>query len=341
MNDSITVYLDDNNKPTIAAGYYLDRLRAAFEKNVSDVELTDDLSSADIIHYNDLNIWASTVSGKKSRLAHGQIIFDSVVRYRDIPVIITDHGNIHATDAKKYAYGSSMDIGGLLSVFVRGTKRTFAKSVEGIITVSKTHKQSLVKMGLEPNKIFPVYHGVDEQYRNDKRTNTDDPFVLHVSNHGGKKNPDAVYQIAEQLDCRVVIAGGGWRDKAPDRLLQDDTIEIPGYVPENELIDLYNGASAFYLPTLYESFGLPLIEAMACGTAVVTTDVHAVPEVTGGAAVCCPPYDVDKHLNELERILEESAWRTELEDRALDRAEQFTWARTAEKTAEVYKNTIK
>jgi len=341
MGNSIAVYLDQNNKTTTAAGYYAGRLRDALDDQVSDVQLVDEMAVADVIHYNDLNIWAAVVSGKESRSAHAKVVLDSFIIHRDTPIVITDHGNIHATDAKQFAYGSSMDIRGLLSAFVRGTKRTFAHLVDEVITVSETHKRSLVEMGLGADKISPIYHGVEDRYRNSVETDTDDPFVLHVSNYGGKKNPDAVCEIADRLDCRVVIAGGGWKDRAPTRLMADETVDIVGYVPEEELIELYNRASAFYLPTLYESFGLPLIEAMACGTAVVTTDVYAVPEVTGSAAVCCPPHDVDVHVEELECILDDHGWRTELETCGLERAERFTWGRTARETTEVYVRAIK
>lgn len=340
MADTISVYLDQNNKATTAAGYYVERLRDALDANVPSVELVDEIALADVIHYNDLNLWAAIVSGKESRTEHIRVVFDSIARHRNTPVVVTDHGNIHATDAKEFAYGSSFDVGGSLSAFVRGTKRVFAPFVDEVIAVSETHKESLVRMGLDGNKVHPVYHGVDDRYENVSKTNTDEPFVLHVSNYGGKKNPNAIFEVADRLDYRMVIAGGGWNEQTPNRIAVDESVEIPGYVPEQELIELYNRASAFYLPTLYESFGLPLIEAMACETAVVTTDVHAVPEVTGDAAVTLPPHDVDSHVAELERILEDDQRRTELEVKGLERTKRFTWERTARETATVYRETL-
>jgi glycosyltransferase involved in cell wall biosynthesis len=341
MVESLSVYLDQNNKTTTAAGYYIQQLRDALNATGPDVKLVDEMGVADVIHYNDLNLLAGIVSGKESRREHVRVLIDSICQHRDTPVVVTDHGNIHMTDAKEFAYGSSLDIGGMLSAFVRGTKRAFAPLVDEIIAVSETHKQSLIKLGLDGEKIHPVHHGVGEQYKNISETDTENPFVLHVSNYGGKKNPKAIFEVANRLDYRMVIAGGGWKERAPDQIQEDKSVEVVGYVPEEQLIELYNRASAFYLPTLYESFGIPLVEAMNCGTAVVTTDVHAVPEVTGGGAVNCPPHDVNRHVAELERILEDKECRTEFEERGLERSKPFTWERTARKTAEVYREALK
>lgn len=340
MSESISVYLDQNNRTSTAAGYYMDRLRSAMAESVPSVELVDTVAKADVIHYNDLNLWSAVVSGKESRLEHAKLVASSIVKYRNKPVVVTDHGNIHATDAKEYAYGSTYDYGGLLSAFVRATKLAFSPLVGGIITVSKDHKQSLVKMGIEENKITPIYHGVDTTYTNIEETNKQAPFVLHVSSHGGKKNPNAVYEVASRLEYDMKIAGNGWEENAPKKIIEDESVELLGFVPEEELIELYNRASAFYLPTLYESFGLPLIEAMACGTAVVTTNVHAVPEVTGDAAIHRPPYDISKHVDELERLIEDDKYRIKRERQGLEWSSRFSWNRTARQTADVYREVL-
>jgi len=205
---------------------------------------------------------------------------------------------------------------------------------DAVIAISES-----VRENLEPHVTTPihvVHHGVEEQYRSEP-TLTDDPFVLHVSLAAPRKNPEAVRAVAERLDSeghRFVIAGSGWADELPDDL---DNVEVPGYVPEDELVDLYHRASVFYFPTLHEGFGLPVLEAMAAGTAVVTSDVYSVPEVAGDAALLFDPDDTAAHAEAIRDLLSDGERRHTLAERAVARADEFSWKQAAAETKAVYR----
>jgi alpha-1,3-rhamnosyl/mannosyltransferase len=109
-----------------------------------------------------------------------------------------------------------------------------------------------------------------------------------------------------------------------------------GHLPQEDLPSVYQGATLFLYPTLYEGFGLPVVEAMASGVPVVTSDTSALVEVAQGAAEVVAPHDVEEIAAAIARLLTDPARRAELASRGLRRAEDFRWARAAEKTLEVY-----
>ena len=110
-----------------------------------------------------------------------------------------------------------------------------------------------------------------------------------------------------------------------------------GYVPERDLVALYNLATCLAYPSLYEGFGLPIVEAMACGCPVLTSQTGALAEVAGDAAMRVNPWSVDDIETGLRQILEDSGYRTSLGALGLVRATHFSWDRTAARTADVYK----
>ena len=114
-------------------------------------------------------------------------------------------------------------------------------------------------------------------------------------------------------------------------------LEVLGEVAEERLAALYSGALAVVYPTLYEGFGLPVLEAMQCGAPVVTSIDESVVEVAGGAAVLCDARRPEEWVEALTRILEYPAWREELRAKGLARAAEFSWERTARETVAVYR----
>jgi len=116
-----------------------------------------------------------------------------------------------------------------------------------------------------------------------------------------------------------------------------DRVHFAGYVHDADLPALYGGADLFVFPSLYEGFGLPPLEAMACGTPVVCSNAASLPEVVGDAAVTVDPYDVDALAEAMQRVLADRDLREDLRARGLARARQFTWERTARETLAVYR----
>ena len=115
-------------------------------------------------------------------------------------------------------------------------------------------------------------------------------------------------------------------------------VRFLGYLEDDTLAILYRLASVFVFPSLYEGFGLPPLEAMASGTPVVTSNVSSLPEVAGDAAVLVDPYDVDAIADGMRRVIADPALAADLRRRGLARAREFSWARSVERTLEVYRS---
>jgi glycosyltransferase involved in cell wall biosynthesis len=166
------------------------------------------------------------------------------------------------------------------------------------------------------------------------------PYVLTVASRIARKNLSALDRAAQQLDARGIdlVAAGGERPQfrgpgaAGPRAL--------GPVPDAHLPGLYAGAAAFVLPSLYEGFGLPCVEAMACGTPVVAADAAALPEVCGDAALLADPHDAAAVAAAIERALE-PATAARLRAAGLARARAFSWDRTARGVDAVVEDTLR
>jgi glycosyltransferase involved in cell wall biosynthesis len=172
-----------------------------------------------------------------------------------------------------------------------------------------------------------------------RRHGIEGPFVLAVGTLEPRKNLVRLVEafISASPPFQLVLAGAhGWSNSGLDDLirLHPDVVRPIGFVPDEELPALYAEASAFAFPSLEEGFGLPVLEAMAAGTAVLTSDRSSLPEVAGDAAVLVDPTDVGAIRAGLTRLLSEDGLREELGRRGRERAATFTWARTARGTVD-------
>jgi len=208
---------------------------------------------------------------------------------------------------------------------------------DAIIAITDSVAENLAPY-VSKDKLHVVHHGIDDRYRVDE-VNDSAPFVLHVSLAAPRKNPQAVIETARQLDAPMKIAGSGWNERIPSTP-EFDNVETLGYVPEDELVDLYHRASVFYFPTLHEGFGLPVLEAMAAGCAVVTSNVYSVPEVAGDAALLLDPDDITAHADTIRDLLSDDELRHALAERAIARASEFSWDRAAAETEIVYRSVL-
>lgn len=156
----------------------------------------------------------------------------------------------------------------------------------------------------------------------------------------------AFRRIAEAFpDVDLVVAGGrGWRNEAFEAELGGaraaDRVRLTGFVSDERLVDLYAGAACFVFPSLAEGFGLPPLEAMACGTPVVVGDRTALPEVTGDAALLVDPQDFEAIAAQVVRVLEDAQLAERLSKAGLERARSFTWVATAAATERVYRDAL-
>lgn len=181
----------------------------------------------------------------------------------------------------------------------------------------------------------------------------DGPYILTVGTLAPHKNiPRLLRAFAELVhaerlgDLRLVLTGAkGWGYEATFQELDrigpvSGRVHFTGYVDDEDLAPLYSGALVFVFPSYYEGFGLPPLEAMQCGTPVITGNAASLPEVVGDAGVMVDPHDQDAFAQAILDVYRDSAWRQELAGRALIRAREFTWARFADQTVAAYRRAL-
>jgi len=210
-----------------------------------------------------------------------------------------------------------------------------------VVAVSEaTRRRVIAAYGLSPARVRTVLNGFDaEQFSPDGPVSDDGglPYVLFVGNLLPHKNlprlVEAVARAATSTPVRLVVVGGGRpRAVAQLRTLADRVgagVERRAFVSPSELAPLLRGARALVLPSLAEGFGLPAVEAMACGTPVIAGNVAALPEVVGDAGLLVDPRDVTALADAVVRVLSDDRLRKELGARGLERAARFSWARCA------------
>ena len=235
------------------------------------------------------------------------------------------------------------------------------KRVDRIITVSHFSKGEIVRhLKVNPDRINVIYQGIDEAFRVNSRQQVTSvvskyklpqDFILYVGLLHRQKNIPALIKAYAQLKRagtkhKLVVAGGKvfGGDNTLFSLvenleLQKDVI-FTGYVPDEDLAALYNAASVFAFPSLYEGFGLPPLEAMACGTPVVTSNRASLPEVVGDAALTVDPYDIDSLAEAINRLITDNGLRQEMIQRGLERVKAFSCQEAAKATLKVYQEVL-
>ncbi|MFN5933601.1 MAG: glycosyltransferase family 4 protein, partial [Roseiflexaceae bacterium] len=157
---------------------------------------------------------------------------------------------------------------------------------------------------------------------------------------------DAYAKIAHEVDAPLLIGGGkGWLYEPilaqAERLQLGDKLKFVGYIPQEDQHLWYGAATAFVFPSLYEGFGMPPLEAMACGTPVIVSNASSLPEVTGDAGLQVDPYDVDGWADAMRRVLTDRTLHADLAARGPRQAAKFSWVETAQRTLEVYQRVVR
>jgi glycosyltransferase involved in cell wall biosynthesis len=229
-----------------------------------------------------------------------------------------------------------------------------------VFTVSEASRADILRFypDADPERIQVVPNAIDpailetpspeEMARVDERYQLRGRFVLYAGNIKPHKNLDRLIAAFGQLkqrpaheDVKLLIIGedvaryGSLRRSMEAAGVRQD-VRFFGFVPERTLAALYRRASVFAFPSLYEGFGLPPLEAMACGTPVVTSRISSLPEVTGGAALLVDPYSVDDIADGLERVLGDQTFADELRRKGRLRAASFSWERSVKALHEGY-----
>ncbi len=234
----------------------------------------------------------------------------------------------------------------------------FKENASLIIAISENTKMDIMKyLRIPEDRIRTIYCGVGDEFRKieDVRVlksilrgiGIDYPYILYVGSLEPRKNVERLIEAfiqlkkRKQINEKLVISGiKGWGyqsifDKVASSGIEKEII-FTDFVPNESLPCLYNGASAFVYPSLYEGFGLPVLEAMACGVPVVTSNVSSLPEVAGDAAILINPYSVDELADGIWRILSDEELRTQCIKKGIERAKSFTWERCAKNTLDAF-----
>lgn len=184
-----------------------------------------------------------------------------------------------------------------------------------------------------------------------RRHGIESPYILYVGSIEPRKNLAGLLRAFAHLNTKLpgwklVLVGARnlWLSnplvKEMDRLKLKSLVKVCGYVPEADLAAFYNGAGLFAFPSLYEGFGLPVLEAMACGTPVITSNISSLPEVAGEAALLVDPLDVESIAEAMRLVLQGPSLAEALQARSLAQAARFSWRRTAEATLAVYQKAL-
>ena len=226
--------------------------------------------------------------------------------------------------------------------------------VEAIITISEFSKREIsTLLNVDPAKIYVAPLGVDGNFRPGKKRmgGLPDKYILYLGNLEPRKNLPTLLTAYRCLPQRfkniypLVVSGArGWNTKEFDRTLRsfqkDEKCTLTGYVPQGQLPELYRGASIFVYPSLYEGFGLPMLEAMASGVPVVASNTTSLPEVVGDAGILVNPCDINELRDAMLNILDNEEMRNEMSEKGLERAKLFPWEKCARKTLAVYEKVL-
>lgn len=225
-----------------------------------------------------------------------------------------------------------------------------------IVPSAATARDLHAAYGTPHKKITVVPHGYHPRFRplsaemvaqGLSRLGLNQPYILFVGTLQPRKNLARTLAAFEQICARglphrlILVGQRGWlADPLFAAIARPDSpaygrIDITGYLPDDDLPLVFNGASALAFPSLYEGFGLPALEALACGTPVLTSNTTSLPEVVGDAALTVDPLDTDAIADALLRIVSDSVLRDELRTRGLAQAQKFSWRRAAEQTLSV------
>lgn len=337
-------------------GYYTKNLIRELEKDsaidiIKFTDIRDFKTEIDIVHYP----WFD-------------LFFYSLPLWSKFPRVVTIHDVMPLLFPEKYPVG----IKGRISNFLQ---RAALRRCSYVITDSESSKKDIIKflkVARERIVVIPLAAGEefkvlkDTQLLHTKRKfNLPDNFLLYVGDANWVKNlPFLINGFKEVVKLprfnsyKLVLAGGVFLKnveninhpeleslKQMDRLIKEYNLESlvikPGLLDTSELVAFYNLARVYIQPSLYEGFGLPVLEAMSCGTPVLCSNAASLPEIGGNVAVYFNPNILEQFIDILPKILEDNSLQNKLSKLGLEQANRFSWRKTAEKTKEVYLQVIK
>ncbi len=271
------------------------------------------------------------------------------------PLVVTIHDIIHITDPDEGASLKSR-------AYARPMLRAAARKAHHIITVSEYSKAQIVeRLGVARSKVSVISNGLNDEFlpmRREEALNAvsvtldiDRPYMLYVGNLKRHKNVSTLLEaftlLREWQDVpqRLLLLGDDLHGKREleeqaAKLGITDRVRIVPFVDQELLPEVYAAADALVMPSRLEGFGLPVLEAMACGTPVVCSRAASLPEVGGEAVVYFDPSSPEELADAIGRVLDSPELRQSLRARGLARAAQFTWKKSVEKHVAVYQSVL-
>jgi glycosyltransferase involved in cell wall biosynthesis len=239
-------------------------------------------------------------------------------------------------------------------IYLAATTRATARRARRVLTISEHARRDIVRLLSVPEEYVDVtYPAVEQRYRLlpsseveafRKARGLPEAFVFALGTLEPRKNVvgllHAYARLRKPRPPLYVAGGTGWRFSLIfDTLTQlrlAEEVHFLGFVPEDELPLWYNAARLFAFPSLYEGFGLPVLEAMACGTPVITSTAASLPEVSGKAAILVPAHDTDRIAQEMQRVLDDAQLRMEMRAAGRIQASRFSWRGMTDQTVASY-----
>lgn len=332
-------------------GYYTDNLIENLKKD-QNIKIftfldTTELKEVDIIHYP----WFD-------------FFFHTLPLRRVAPTVVTIHDVIPLIFKEHYPVGLKGKINFLL-------QKAALKNCQAFITDSDASKQDIIKhLKLESEKVFPIPLAAEERFKllsdtkllyAKRKLNLPDRYLLYVGDANWVKNIPFLIKAFRKLknissdmnDLKLILVGGVFLKRVNDinhpeleslklanKLIEEQGLEESivrvGNLEKDELAAFYNLASAYVQPSFYEGFGLPVLEAFACGVPVVCSNGGSLPEVGGDAALFFNPQNLNQFINLLREVLQNMSLREKLIKLGLKQAEKFSWQKVVDETKAVY-----
>ncbi len=243
-------------------------------------------------------------------------------------------------------------------------QKNLLRTADAIITDSNSSKKDIMQfVNIPEKKIHVTYLAAGESFKKLrtqeiekvlKKYHVPKDFILYVGDVTNNKNLPRLIQAIKKTNTKAVLVGKALRNEKYDKknlwnrdlnqvhflVDEDKQFILLGFVEEKDLIALYNAATLFVMPSLYEGFGLPILEAMSCGCPVITSQEGSLHEVSADAAIFVDPYSIESMTNGLQQLLQDKKLADLYSKKGLARSKAFSWKKTAEATIKVYEEVV-
>jgi glycosyltransferase involved in cell wall biosynthesis len=304
-----------------------------------------------------MQVWLSQLARRSfDRLLPGARLYHAtehlLIPLRDVPTVLTVHDLIYRLFPRYHKVQNY--------VYLNIAMPMFCRRADAIIAVSHRTKQDLVQTyGMPPDKVTVIYEAAAPRFVPQPHTKVaevrahyglPERYLITVCAIEPRKNHAGFLRAFEALCSEgddlywVIVGSKGWLYEgffaALERSPARERVILPGYIKDEDLAAVYAGAQACVFPSLGEGFGLPPLEAMSCGTPVVSSNAFSLPEVGGNAARYFDPHSVEQMIETMRPVLADPDLRADMREQSLAQAARFSWSKAAEETWALYQSLL-